>query len=550
MKQLLSTLLILTLVLGVFTVPAYAKDTDSFEAEGFSCRILDDGTVSITDCSITRPQVSIPETLNGYSVSTLGENAFFSIRNTLTEVSIPSGVTTVGWNAFSECAELRRVVLPESVARVEGSAFEGCTALESVVLPEGLSEIAPSVFYGCSALREITIPAAVTVIRTAAFLGCESLTGITIPDKVVEIESKAFMNCHALADVKLGKSLTEVAHEAFYGCENLKQIYIPANVTLIGYRAFGFWTKGSSSGESGLYITIDNTELLIRGEKGSAAEEYAEQSGLPFKEGETESNDDPGTADRPEPVDEIAMLSGMPVKVNTTWELPCVLRAPGLPAVIEGRLDYDVEGVELVTGHSDYPENGMRFELYPELYDCEYTAQPGRVTFRYTLKTGKTADDYFDARDAKEGSAQSRDLNTLQSFPLAFAAIRVIASGEYNASFSLINVVNTDGNVLYRDGEKMLGIPYGFQRIMFPRPDQSLTVVRLGDTDLDNKVTILDATAIQRHLAKLPTDSYAELQADADQDKKITVLDATAIQRWLAKLPTNPNIGEMVNHYF
>ena len=68
--------------------------------------------------------------------------------------------------------------------------------------------------------------------------------------------------------------------------------------------------------------------------------------------------------------------------------------------------------------------------------------------------------------------------------------------------------------------------------------------VFLGDTDLDGKVTIVDVTCIQRHLADLSTDSFGEMVADADEDGRVTILDATAIQRHLASLPTNQNIGK------
>ena len=71
--------------------------------------------------------------------------------------------------------------------------------------------------------------------------------------------------------------------------------------------------------------------------------------------------------------------------------------------------------------------------------------------------------------------------------------------------------------------------------------------VLLGDADDDGKVTILDATAIQRVLVALPVGSFAEPAADADRDTKITILDATAIQRYLAALPTNPLIGTLVD---
>ena len=71
----------------------------------------------------------------------------------------------------------------------------------------------------------------------------------------------------------------------------------------------------------------------------------------------------------------------------------------------------------------------------------------------------------------------------------------------------------------------------------------------IGDADTDEKITILDATAIQRVLASLPVASFNEKAADADLDEKLTILDATAIQRHLAALPTCDAIGVMLQNY-
>lgn len=58
-----------------------------------------------------------------------------------------------------------------------------------------------------------------------------------------------------------------------------------------------------------------------------------------------------------------------------------------------------------------------------------------------------------------------------------------------------------------------------------------------GDADADGKVTILDATRIQRYLASLVSEDGLDMQAaDADLDGKVSVLDATRIQRVLANL--------------
>lgn len=58
-----------------------------------------------------------------------------------------------------------------------------------------------------------------------------------------------------------------------------------------------------------------------------------------------------------------------------------------------------------------------------------------------------------------------------------------------------------------------------------------------GDVDGDEKITVLDVTMIQLHIAQLFSvdEEYVE-QADADKDNEITIFDATVIQRFIAQL--------------
>ena len=61
----------------------------------------------------------------------------------------------------------------------------------------------------------------------------------------------------------------------------------------------------------------------------------------------------------------------------------------------------------------------------------------------------------------------------------------------------------------------------------------------IGDINGDGKITILDATLIQRHIAKLDILTEGQLAyADADRNDTITIKDATQIQRLVAKLIT------------
>ena len=102
----------------------------------------------------------------------------------------------------------------------------------------------------------------------------------------------------------------------------------------------------------------------------------------------------------------------------------------------------------------------------------------------------------------------------------------------------IVDMSLSNGNIaMYGYGENFA--PQKFD-IIKTTPNNNI----LGDVDGDEVVTILDATAIQRHLASIPTESYNEQAADADEDGTVTIIDATAIQRYLAKLKTNENIGK------
>ena len=77
-------------------------------------------------------------------------------------------------------------------------------------------------------------------------------------------------------------------------------------------------------------------------------------------------------------------------------------------------------------------------------------------------------------------------------------------------------------------------------------PPTEPSIIKLGDVDGDDKVTIIDATCIQRKLVEFPTAKFVEAAADADEDGELTIIDATVIQRWLAQLPSNNNIGKPI----
>lgn len=72
-------------------------------------------------------------------------------------------------------------------------------------------------------------------------------------------------------------------------------------------------------------------------------------------------------------------------------------------------------------------------------------------------------------------------------------------------------------------------------------PDQNKptepVIPTLGDVDIDGKISIMDATAIQLHIASISVLGDENLSyADADKDGSVSVMDATQIQLFVAQL--------------
>lgn len=82
-------------------------------------------------------------------------------------------------------------------------------------------------------------------------------------------------------------------------------------------------------------------------------------------------------------------------------------------------------------------------------------------------------------------------------------------------------------------------------------PAPALFYYLLGDADGNKKITVSDATTIQKVIAGILSyaGDTAKLLLDATQDSSVNVKDATAIQKHLADLEANPNIGTYLPFY-
>ena len=64
------------------------------------------------------------------------------------------------------------------VVGIEEKAFSGCSNLKQITIPSGVETIGDYAFEGCESLESITIPDSVTSIGSYAFRYCYSLTNI------------------------------------------------------------------------------------------------------------------------------------------------------------------------------------------------------------------------------------------------------------------------------------------------------------------------------------------------------------------------------------
>ncbi len=219
-------------------------------------------------------------------ITSVEDNVFE--KSSITDVTLPDSVTSIGNMAFSYCDLLESINLPESLSMIGDSAFYDTTLFtvspgsyaenycrihgyhfiySNGTTPEGLSSIALKLdengtltISGSGMLKRFNVEAydkktggytlcswkqireeivhvivedGITSIGENAFEYCYSLTDVILPDSVSSIGPYAFEQCLCLTDINLPDSVTFIGEYAFQYCRELKSIDLPKTLTSI-----------------------------------------------------------------------------------------------------------------------------------------------------------------------------------------------------------------------------------------------------------------------------------------------------------------------------
>ena len=105
MKKSWALLAVLLLMLGLcFAAAAEEAEPTEYTSGDYKYILLPDGTAEITRYTGNAAELSVPDTLDGHSVTSIGEWAFFGC-DSLTSITLPEGLTSIGDNAFYDCPE-------------------------------------------------------------------------------------------------------------------------------------------------------------------------------------------------------------------------------------------------------------------------------------------------------------------------------------------------------------------------------------------------------------------------------------------------------------
>ena len=233
MKKL-GILFVTVIMLMLFAVSASAATEGYYTYEVYN----DEAEITDVDTSISG-DVTIPSTLGGCPVTTIGDGAFYDCEK-LTSVIIPDSVTEIGRHVFGECYYLKFIKVDENnkyFSNDEYGVLFNKDKTKLIRYPYGYDySLGGDELVQMANRKKYTIPQGVEIIGREAFRGVMLLSEVIIPDSVTTIESFAFCETF-LENIMIPGSIKNIGAYAFSSCF-ISGLVICEGVEVIGECAF------------------------------------------------------------------------------------------------------------------------------------------------------------------------------------------------------------------------------------------------------------------------------------------------------------------------
>lgn len=160
---------------------------------------------------------------------------------------LPSVVDTYTFNTTGE--HIVKYTL-ENPTKISGTNFNRCANITNIIIPSSVTTIEYEAFRDCTGLTNLTIPNTVTAIGNLTFGECSGLTSVTIGNGITSIGNSAFKYCSSLASVTI-KATTPptLGSQTFDSNASGRKIYVPS-ASVDTYKAASGWSTYASDIEA------------------------------------------------------------------------------------------------------------------------------------------------------------------------------------------------------------------------------------------------------------------------------------------------------------
>lgn len=147
-------------------------------------------------------------------------------NSTYEEIIIPDSVTEIGYQAFANSRNLKRIKLSNNLKLLEDEAFKDCVSLESVEIPESLTYLSRLCFANCTSLKHLKLHDDITYFNHLALFNCINLEDFALPKNLTYLGTRAMFNCKKIKRLRIPASLNDIECGAFGYMESLEEIVV------------------------------------------------------------------------------------------------------------------------------------------------------------------------------------------------------------------------------------------------------------------------------------------------------------------------------------